>query len=74
MLFSKRQSSKETVRIYCPVCPALLGTKYKDEIKSFKCVECLHTFYFYANGRKKPRGVKTKTLEGSRCNCGRCGR
>ncbi len=74
MLFSSRKSSQETVRIYCPVCLTLLGTKKKEELKSFDCPECKHTFYFYAFNRKKPRGVPLHHKLTSKCNCGRCGR
>jgi len=73
MHFLRREKHQETVRVSCPVCLGHLGTKRKDEIKSFNCAECKHTFYFYASNIKKPKGVKMIHTD-TNCGCGRCGR
>jgi hypothetical protein len=57
---------KEKMR--CPVCKALLGERFKDEVFFGHCDECKASF-FWEYKQKVPRATLDKCKQ-KKCGCG----
>lgn len=58
---------------YCPVCKALLGTRYFEDPLWAHCDECKATYY-YRSHQRKPKAILDIHNKKGVCDCGRCGR
>lgn len=70
-MFKRREPITRTRRTErCPVCKAMFGGRFFNEIAKFECKECEHEFTFYPfDPTPKAEHLRKKD---TKCGCGRC--